>query len=176
MNKGRGFTIVELLIVVVVIAILAVITIVVYNGIQSRGSASRVATNIKNIEKALVMYKNATGASTWTVDSDPSWHGGTTGNPGISEIINYNAVFKEFLSQAPSATDLGTTSPWRYDNDNDTYNGCSASGSGVNIVAQNATNTEVALAVDKAIDDGDLACGKVRMVGTSFMYSVSNAP
>lgn len=35
-KSGRGFTIVELLIVIVVIAILAAITIVAYNGVQSR--------------------------------------------------------------------------------------------------------------------------------------------
>ena len=34
--KKRGFTIVELLIVIVVIAILAAISIVAYNGIQAR--------------------------------------------------------------------------------------------------------------------------------------------
>ena len=40
MRKDRGFTIVELLIVIVVIAILAAITIVAYNGIQNRAKAS----------------------------------------------------------------------------------------------------------------------------------------
>lgn len=40
LRKDRGFTIVELLIVIVVIAILAAITIVAYNGIQNRGKAS----------------------------------------------------------------------------------------------------------------------------------------
>ena len=40
LKNDKGFTIVELLIVIVVIAILAAITIVAYNGIQSRAKAT----------------------------------------------------------------------------------------------------------------------------------------
>lgn len=47
-NK-QGFTIVELLIVVVVIAILAAITIVAYNGIQNRTHDSAVQADLKNL-------------------------------------------------------------------------------------------------------------------------------
>jgi type IV pilus assembly protein PilA len=54
--KQSGFTIVELLIVIVVIAILAAISIVAYNGIQNRGKASAAQaaqnTMIKKAEAA----------------------------------------------------------------------------------------------------------------------------
>lgn len=49
--SNRGFTIVELLIVVVVIAILAAITIVSYNGITSRANASTTASNVETVQK-----------------------------------------------------------------------------------------------------------------------------
>ena len=51
-TSQRGFTIVELLIVVVVIAILATITIVAYNGIQTRATMAKKQTDISSMTKA----------------------------------------------------------------------------------------------------------------------------
>ncbi len=51
-----GFTIVELLIVIVVIAILAAISIVAYNGIQQRARDSQRSAEMASIEKALQLY------------------------------------------------------------------------------------------------------------------------
>lgn len=45
-KKQSGFTIVELLIVVIVIAILATITIVGFNGIQKQGASVRCRIDI----------------------------------------------------------------------------------------------------------------------------------
>lgn len=55
-TKRAGFTIVELLIVVVVIAILAAITIVAYNGIQQTARDSIRKNDIANVAKALHLY------------------------------------------------------------------------------------------------------------------------
>lgn len=53
MVNRRGFTIVELLIVVVVIAVLAAITIVAYNGIQKRAGTATYAAAVDGLEKQI---------------------------------------------------------------------------------------------------------------------------
>lgn len=58
----RGFTIVELLIVIVVIAILAAISIVAYNGIQNRGKASAAQSLGAQVQKKVEIYNTVTSA------------------------------------------------------------------------------------------------------------------
>lgn len=53
MRHQKGFTIVELLIVIVVIGILAAITIVAYNGIQDRTRAAVLVSDLTNAAKQL---------------------------------------------------------------------------------------------------------------------------
>ncbi len=55
-RKQSGFTIVELLIVIVVIAILAAITIVAYNGIQQRSHTTAQKTTAENLAKKIEAY------------------------------------------------------------------------------------------------------------------------
>ena len=81
-----GFTIVELLIVIVIIAILAAITIVAYNGIQNRALDTRRESDMATINKALLAYNAVHGGvpnvatySTgsnfggWDVSAHSSW-------------------------------------------------------------------------------------------------------
>lgn len=55
-TKQRGFTIVELLIVVVIIAILAAITIVAYNGITNRAKTSATVATAASVQKKAEAY------------------------------------------------------------------------------------------------------------------------
>ena len=54
--RQRGFTIVELLIVIVVIAILAAITVVAYNGIQTRAENTKTVQGVAQYVKAIRGY------------------------------------------------------------------------------------------------------------------------
>lgn len=56
MKKQTGFTIVELLIVIIVIAILAAISIVAYNGIQSRARDSARGDAFASLKQTLELY------------------------------------------------------------------------------------------------------------------------
>ena len=55
-TKQTGFTIVELLIVIVVIGILAAITIVAYNGVQGRARFATAQSDLRSINQAILMY------------------------------------------------------------------------------------------------------------------------
>ncbi len=72
-QKQAGFTIVELLIVVVVIAILAAITIVSYNGIQNRAAESAVQSDLRNAMSKFQAYKAING--TFPANSDSTTDG-----------------------------------------------------------------------------------------------------
>ena len=55
--KQKGFTIVELLIVIVVIGILAAITIVAYNGIQNRAHDTSIQNDLRNYATKVREYQ-----------------------------------------------------------------------------------------------------------------------
>lgn len=83
-RQSRGFTLVELLIVIVVIAILATISIVAYNGVQARARDSARAHALQQMETALEAYYidhgqypvssgSTTINSSWSTTADSSW-------------------------------------------------------------------------------------------------------
>ncbi|MDB5187274.1 MAG: exported protein of unknown function [Candidatus Saccharibacteria bacterium] len=59
MKKNTGFTIVELLIVIVVIGILAAITIVAYNGVQNKARTTQYQTDVTSLVRKTEAYAAA---------------------------------------------------------------------------------------------------------------------
>lgn len=75
----KGFTIVELLIVIVIVAILAAITAVAYNGIQSKAHDAAIRSDFRAVANLLEIYRNDVG----TYPHDPAGlvSGVCSGNP-----------------------------------------------------------------------------------------------
>lgn len=86
-NNKSGFTIVELLIVVVIIAILAAITIVAYNGIQNRAKASAAQSLANSIVKKAEAF-NAVESVYPASNAGFGTGAGTAGNPAEAKLDN----------------------------------------------------------------------------------------
>jgi prepilin-type N-terminal cleavage/methylation domain-containing protein len=106
--KQTGFTIVELLIVIVVIAILAAITIVAYNGIQERAESTKIITRAQAYIKGLKVWEADIGRptvdsciapSTSTTCSVLSW------GPSQPNDSNFNTTLNQYAGI--STTELG---------------------------------------------------------------------
>jgi prepilin-type N-terminal cleavage/methylation domain-containing protein len=69
-QKQTGFTIVELLIVIVVIGVLAAITVVAYNGVQQRAQNTQRITAAKDWQKIITGYTSTNGKYPFS----GSWH------------------------------------------------------------------------------------------------------
>ncbi|HCH34158.1 MAG: hypothetical protein UY35_C0003G0013 [Candidatus Saccharibacteria bacterium GW2011_GWC2_48_9] len=104
-RNTHGFTIVELLIVIVVIGILAAITIVAFNGVQQRARDSQRQSAINQFKKSLAIYKADKGVYPYTyITSQPQ---GVNDPSGDWPVANLNGVTRQMII-APGAA-AGTT-------------------------------------------------------------------
>ena len=86
LQKDRGFTIVELLIVIVVIGILAAITMVAYGNITAQANTNSARANAANVAKVAEAYNadDTAASSGYPTQAQITAYGGTAGN--ISRI------------------------------------------------------------------------------------------
>lgn len=106
----NGFTIVELLIVIVVISILASITVVAYTGIQDQARDSKRRSDAAAIAKAITAWSIQTGKL-------PSETGGghLQGGEGWfskNDGVNYDPSIEEVLIADDVISTSGIRDPW----------------------------------------------------------------
>lgn len=94
----QGFTIVELLIVIVVIGILAALVITTYNGIQEKGRNTERTTDLKALQGQLEAYYASNGRYPTLTDLNTQ---PTTGNWWIQD--NMKGLDKEALRDPKAA-------------------------------------------------------------------------
>ena len=145
MINKRGFTLVELLIVITIIAVLSVIGITVYSGVQKNARDARRRADIDSIAKALEIYKSqnntytpaisfpCTGALDTVFNSwnfgvvNDGWVSGCTTNlkkawaNSFASGIPQDPKCKLDLCNGVSEGDSGTTDYWFYTPDGSSF-------------------------------------------------------
>lgn len=100
-RKAYGFTIVELLVVIVIIGILATISVVAYNGVSNNSNDVAVKSDLSNMAKKIQMIHAETGEYPAGGRLAPSSEGSETGN---------NALFPG-STFAPTKSSYGAVAP-----------------------------------------------------------------
>jgi len=136
-DKYRGFTIVELLIVIVILAILVAIVIVAYSGIQERAREAKIDADLAQIEKAILLARINTNqtligitGSGWTGEGCmTAINGRDLTDTSDANVANCWAAWENFVttvSEASGANIRNITDPWGrpyYVDENEGQNG-----------------------------------------------------
>ena len=163
-----GFTIIELLIVVVVVAILATVTLLSYSSFRERARVSAIAKQIVDLEKSLRVEAANKGRDSWWSESELS-----------CATVDISA---RSITSMASNCNMPTLSPFKdvdgiafgFDNENDTATACS-SATGVNIQLRgDFSDLSFYQQLDTLIDDNTTNCGKLsRYDATRLFYKIA---
>jgi len=105
-----GFTIVELLIVIVLIAILAAITIVAYNGIQDRARMSKMQSDLTLLKKAVMAARINTSQTMIQITGSTYTAGGCASQPAGTDLAALAKTDPCWTRYATALSNISTAS------------------------------------------------------------------
>lgn len=119
----KGFTIVELLIVIVIIGILAAITVVAYNGIQDRANTAKINSDLSTFNKAIQAARYNSGEQALRFITNSTGTAGTCMNkPAGTDLAALNQAtdscwisYRAALQAISTASNINITNlvdPW----------------------------------------------------------------
>lgn len=137
-SLSRGFTIVELLIVIVIIAILAAITIVAFNGIQQRAENAKTVSALNAYKKILKQYhtlreQHVTTGGMCLGDQYPLLSSTAEGcRRSSAVIVNMTSAQKTALGEVASSFPMPSTKKYSNSSGTDEFMGIWFYGTGYN--------------------------------------------
>lgn len=115
-NGRKGFTLIEILIVVAIIAILASVILVGLGPTQSLGRDARRVSDLQEIQNGLELYYNANGQYPDT-NSTAAWGPATTANTFSYDLVNAGIG----ISSVPSDPSSGRSYDYGYATNGTSY-------------------------------------------------------
>ncbi len=157
----RGFTLVELIVVIAIIALLSTVGVSSYSRVLDQGKMTKMLTQIKDIEKAARLFNIQT--SKWPIDYN--------GISGTNEFLTSNSVTNwsgPYIESWPATHPWGGAVKWlNYDPNSDgivdrvLFLDDDQPGTGYandqGWISQTAMQE-----IDKRLDDGNLSTGNIR--------------
>lgn len=155
MDRKGGWTLIEMVMVIVIMSILAATAIVTITGVIQSGRVSKAVSDVNIIKKALMSYFG--DYAVFPVDASAGI------DPGLAP---------DYIDAWPAEN------PWggEYDYNYGTYanfNHDGTSGNEVYISINKGTNdlsSTVCTEVDNLLDDGSTSAGNVRSDGSTYIY------
>ena len=149
-NLSSGFTLVEIMIVVVIIGILATLGLPAFRQVRTNSQVTRFYQDVRVFASAADVYMLETGASPW----DATWATGTTLNAPLDEYIK--------ASDWADSPPIGGIYAWMTD---------STKFFGVGADGYTMTNEQLGVAEEKW-DDQNLATGNLRTDEDGYYYVI----
>jgi len=187
--RGKGFTIVELLIVIVVIGSLAAITIVSYTGITNQANLAAQSSDIAQWQRKAALHRVQNG-----VDNCPAGYSFVYGN-SVLGTSDFCVMKYEAKNVGGVATSQASGAPWTSINQTDAITAATATGGhliteaewmtvaadvlsvrhnwsggavGSGIIYQGHANNDPASPLAASQDDSETLHGMTGGIGTSF--------